>query len=57
MEITPETIQQAQKDIIIYEAYLEVMREDHPYNIPKTFKERFGYEIVLFEGGGFEFID
>lgn len=54
MNITKETIEQAKKDMEQYDQYLLKMKTDF-YTIRKTFKEMFGYEIILFENGGFEF--
>jgi len=54
MEITKETIEQAKRDKEQYDQYLLSMKHDF-YTIRKTFKEMFGYEIILFEDGGFEF--
>ena len=53
MELTHENIEQAKKDEQEYTQYLLRMEHDF-YTLRKTFKEMFGYEIILFEGGGFE---
>jgi uncharacterized protein with ACT and thioredoxin-like domain len=54
MELTHENIEQAKKDKAEWEQYLKEMEDvNHPI-IRKSFKEMFGYEIILFEGGGFE---
>lgn len=55
MDKTPENIEQAKEDHDEYLLYLKEMKENNPEIKPLTFKERYGYEIVLYEGGGFEF--
>ena len=54
MELTHENIEQAKKDKAKWEQYLKEMEDRNPMIIHKSFKEMFGYEIILFEGGGFE---
>ena len=54
MKITKETMKQAQKDILRYKEYLFSLKHNFSI-IRKTFKEIFGYEIILFENGGFQF--
>jgi len=54
MELTHENIEQAKKDKAKWEQYLKEMEDRNPMIIYKSFKEMFGYEIILFEGGGFE---
>jgi hypothetical protein len=54
MELTHENIEQAKKDKAKWEQYLQEMENFDPRIIRKSFKEMFGYEIILFESGGFE---
>jgi hypothetical protein len=54
MELTYEHIKQAKKDKTKWEQYLQEMEDFNLRVIRKSFKEMFGYEIILFEGGGFE---
>jgi len=54
MELTNENIEQAKKDKTKWEQYLKEMKDTNPMIIRKSFKEMFGYEIILFEGGGSE---
>lgn len=54
MKATPENIEQAKKDKESYDAYLKEMEDKDARIIRKTFKEMFGYEILLLENGGFE---
>ena len=54
MELTHENIEQAKKDKAEWEQYLQEMEDEKPEIVRKSFKEMFGYEIILFESGGFE---
>ena len=54
MELTHENIEQAKKDKAKWEQYLIEMENKRPEIVRKPFKEMFGYEIILFEGGRFE---
>lgn len=54
MELIHENIEQAKKDIAKWEQYLINMESERPEIIRKSFKEMFGYEIILFEDDGFE---
>ena len=53
----PEKVEKANEEIKYFKKYLKDMEKNHPYEKPKTFKDTFGYEIILFEGGGYEFKD
>ena len=55
MEITYDTVKQAQEDYNAYVEYLEEENERHFEERRKSFKEMFGYEIILFEDGTFQF--
>jgi len=54
MEITLENIENAEKDIANWKMYLEETENKHPMIIAKSFKQMYGYEIILFENGEFE---
>lgn len=54
MELTYENIEQAKKDKEQYDRYLIEMEDERPEIVRKSFKEMFGYEIILFESGGYE---
>ena len=54
MKLTSENIEQAKEDWDEYLFYLKEMKENNPNIKPMTFKERYGYEIILYEKGGFE---
>jgi len=54
MELIHENIEQAKKDNAEWEQYLKEMEGADSRIIRKSFKKMFGYEIMLFEGGGFE---
>jgi hypothetical protein len=54
MELTHENIEQAKKDKAEWEQYLIEMETKRPEIIRKSFKEMFGYEIIMIEGGGFD---
>lgn len=54
MELTYENIEQAKKDKEQYDRYLIEMEDERPEIVRKSFKEMFGYEIILFESVGFE---
>lgn len=47
MELTYENIQQAEKDMEQFDRYLDKMKNKKPEIITKSFKDIFGYEIVL----------
>ena len=51
MKITFETFTQAQKDWKDFNEYIEALKETNVSSIreiPKSFKEMFGYEIIIF---------
>lgn len=54
MELTIKNIEQAKKDKKEFEVYIENVEHSDRRIMRKSFKEMFGYEIILFEGGGFE---
>jgi uncharacterized short protein YbdD (DUF466 family) len=54
MEHSKENIEQALRDYHEYKNYLQEMKNYQPRIKPKTFKEMFGYEIILLESGGFK---
>lgn len=54
MESSPNNIKQAIVDKQKFENYLDNMEKHNPKYKTKTFKDMFGYEIILFEGGEFE---
>lgn len=47
MEINRETLKQAKEDCKQYRDYIKDVKKYSPYQIPKTFKELYGYEILL----------
>ena len=55
MEISDKNINQSKKDIIEYEKYLLSM-ENNPMIKPQTFKDMFGYEILLYKCGTISFV-
>lgn len=54
MEKTFENIERAKIDYEIWKRYLTDMDNRDSMFIRKSFKDMFGYEIILFEEGGFE---
>jgi len=54
MELTIKNIEQAKKDKKEFQFYQENMENSDRRIKRKSFKEMFGYEIIIFEGGGFE---
>lgn len=53
MEITQNIIKQAKEDLSYYDNYIIEMKNSYIKN--KSFKQIFGYEILLFKNGGFKF--
>jgi len=41
------TVEQVQRDIQEYKKYVQEMKENKPYIPPETFKEMYGYEVIL----------
>jgi len=54
MELTVKNIEQAKKDKQEFEVYQKNMENSDRRIRRKSFKEMFGYEIILFEVGRFE---
>jgi len=54
IDIDHKNVEQSKKDVIEYEQYLIIMKEIDSRIIRKSFKEIFGYEIILLKDGGFE---
>lgn len=54
MNMKEITSEQAKKDKEQYDRYLIEMEDERPEIVRKSFKEMFGYEIILFESGGYE---
>lgn len=48
MQLTYENIEQAKKDKAKFEQYIAEMKEFAPEIVRKTFKEMFGYEIIIY---------
>jgi len=47
MEINRETLKQAKEDSKQYRDCIKDVKKYNPYQIPKTFKELYEYEILL----------
>lgn len=54
MKLSHSNIEQAIKDISKYDQYVSCVHDIDKTIIPKTFKEAFGYEIILYLDGRFE---
>jgi len=54
MKKTAKNVSQAFKDVASFDQYLKGKENKNTKTINKTFKEAFGYDIILFEEGGFE---
>lgn len=57
MRTITKTIEEAKRDLREWSDYIQTMTENHPLMRVIPFNERYGYEIILFEDGGFEFRD
>jgi len=54
MKISKEFLKQMIDDILVWNEYSKYMKKSNSKNKHQTFKEMFGYEILIFEDGNIE---